>query len=419
MSESQVFVHVDLRGEPVLVGRLWVRVVRGRQSASFEYTREWLQHRERFALEPNLTPGAAPHHTAQGRALFGAIGDSAPDRWGRALIGRAERMAARKEGRTPRTLFEIDYLLGVSDVSRSGALRFAIDEEGPVLGDDDGPGVPPIIELRRLMSAAARFETNEASDEELQLILAPGSSLGGARPKASVRDNRGVLSIAKFQSHADGYDMVRWEAVALQLAEGCGIRVTASRVETVEKQSALIIERFDRHDQQRVPFLSAMSMLGAGDGDTHSYVEIAEAIRQHGASPSADLEQLWRRLAFNILISNTDDHLRNHGFLYSGSHGWVLSPAYDLNPTPTDIKPRELATTVNWDGDATASLELALEVVDSFGLDLATAKGIAREVGRAVADWRAVATDVGLDRNDSDRMATAFEHKDLALAVDG
>lgn len=419
MSESQVFVHVDLRGEPVLVGRLWVRVVRGRQSASFEYTREWLQHREHFALEPNLTLGAVPHHTAQGRALFGAIGDSAPDRWGRALIGRAERMAARREGRTPRTLFEIDYLLGVSDVSRSGALRFAVDEEGPFLGDDDGPGVPPIIELRRLMSAAARCETGDASDEELRLILAPGSSLGGARPKASVRDNSGVLSIAKFQSHADSYDMVRWEAVALQLAGQCGIRVTASRVETVEKQSALIVERFDRHDQQRVPFLSAMSMLGAGDGDTHSYVEIAEAIRQHGASPSADLEQLWRRLAFNILISNTDDHLRNHGFLYSGSHGWVLSPAYDLNPTPTDIKPRELATTVNWDGDATASLELALEVVDSFGLDLATAKGIAREVGEAVADWRAVAADVGLDRNNSDRMATAFEHKDLALAVDG
>src|SRR5438552_6399933 len=342
--EREVFVYVDLQGAPHLVGRLWGRVRKDRESATFEYHRSWLAHPERFSLEPALKLGPGPFHTPSDQPLFGAIGDSAPDRWGRVLMRRSGRRRADQERRTPRTLREIDYLLMVDDEARQGALRFSKEPGGPFLRPGAADRIPPMVKLPRLLVAAEHFEGDAETEEDIRLLLAPGSSLGGARPKASVRSKNGDLLIAKFPHKTDETNVVLWEALALRLSRKAGIKVPFWSVETISRKSVLILERFDRLNKRRIPFLSAMSMLGAKDNETHSYLDVVDAIRQHGAGIEADLEELWRRIVFYILISNTDDHLRNLGFLYAGSEGWRLAPAYDLNPVPVETKPRVLST---------------------------------------------------------------------------
>lgn len=413
--DRETFVYVALGENDRLVGRLWTRVRRGRESATFQYDDAWLEDPERFALEPALTLGPGAHHTAAGRTNFGALGDSAPDRWGRALMGCAERRLARSEDRAPRTLTELDYLLQVSDRSRQGALRFKAEPDGPFLGEAEANAVPPLIELPRLLAASDRVVLDEDDDALLALLLAPGSSLGGARPKASVVDMDGALAIAKFPKHDDDIDVVRWEAVALTLAERAGIDTPAWRLERPDNRSVLLVRRFDRRGTYRVPYLSAMSMLGANDGDQRSYLEIADALRQHGASATVDRQALWRRIVLSVLISNTDDHLRNHGFLYDGTAGWRLSPAFDLNPVPIDLKPRFLATAIDLEDNA-ASIELALSVADHFALDADAARAVAKDVANTVADWRRVAAELGLERSAIERMSSAFEHTDLQMA---
>ncbi len=276
--------------------------------------------------------------------------------------------------------------------------------------------IPPLVELPKLLSAVERVIDEKDTDEDLRLLFAPGSSLGGARPKASVREKDGDLAIAKFPRKDDETNAVIWEAVALALAKNAGIDVPVARVEMVKKKPVLLLRRFDRDGTRRIPFLSAMSMLGSKEMETRSYLEIVDALRQHGAAPKADMEVLWRRLVFNILISNTDDHLRNHGFLYAGQEGWRLSPAYDLNPVPLDIKPRILTTAISED-DNTASLALAMEVAGYFEIDDAKARGIAAQVGKAVAKWRDEAARLGIKKEEIDRMASAFEHDDLKLSI--
>jgi serine/threonine-protein kinase HipA len=247
-------------------------------------------------------------------------------------------------------------------------------------------------------------------------VPGPGSSLGGARPKASVREKDGHLAIAKFPRKDDAINTVVWEAVALSLARKSGIPVPQSHVENIASKPVLLLRRFDRDGERRIPFLTAMSMLGSKDRETRSYLEIVDALRQHGAAPQADMEALWRRLVFNILISNTDDHLRNHGFLYEGQAGWRLSPAYDLNPVPIDIKPRILSTAIDED-DNTASLALAMEVAGYCDLDDGQARDIARRVGKVVSKWRDEGARHGLTKNEIDRMESAFEHDDLKAAL--
>jgi serine/threonine-protein kinase HipA len=418
MMERQVFVYVDLGGVPHLVGRLWARVRKNKEGASFEYNDAWLKHPNRFSLEPALKLGPGPFHTLADTPMFGAIGDSAPDRWGRALMRRMERRRAEREGQAPRTLFEMDYLLLVDDEARAGALRFAETEGGPFLRQEEAKRIPPVLGLPKLLLAAEHVMEETDTEEDLRLLFAPGSSLGGARPKASVREKDGQLAIAKFPRKDDETNTVVWEAVALALAKKAGIPVPAARVETVARKPVLLLRRFDRDGKRRIPFLSAMSMLGAKDNETHSYLEIVDALRQHGAAPKADMEALWRRIVFNILISNTDDHLRNHGFLYDGSDGWRLSPAYDLNPVPTDIRPRILTTAINED-DSTASLALAMSVARYFELDTAKAREIAKQVGKAVSKWRNEAARHGISKNEIVRMASAFEHHDLKEALSG
>lgn len=413
--ERDIFVYADLNGAPHLVGRLWTRQVKGKESASFEYDEGWLAHPGKFALEPALALGPGTQHTLAGRALFGAIGDSAPDRWGRVLIQREEQRKARASSRAPRTLSESDYLLGVGDVARQGALRFAAQEGREFLAPQDAASIPPLIRLGELLNAAMHAAAGEESEHELQLLLAPGSSLGGARPKASVIDQDGRLSIAKFPQSDDTWPVTLWEAVALDLAGRAGIPVPDWRIVQVEGRSALLLSRFDREDAARIPFLSAMSILAAKDNEQHSYLEIMDALRQHGARPEEDARQLWRRIVFNILISNTDDHLRNHGFLYHAG-GWQLSPAYDLNPTPTDIKSRYLSLAID-ETDTAAALPLALEVAPRFGLKAEEAGKIAAEVAHATSGWRDRAAALGLMGKEIARMESAFEHDDLKLAL--
>jgi serine/threonine-protein kinase HipA len=418
MSDRTAYVYVDLDGKPVLVGTLYARFRKNRESATFTYDASWLNHPSRFALEPALVLHDLSHHTHTGQAIFGAFGDSAPDRWGRMLMRRAERQRAKAQKRSPRPLNEIDCLLGVNDETRQGALRFAEQLGGPFLAvTGDVPRVPPLVELPALLAASDRIAADKDDDDDLRLLLAPGSSLGGSRPKASVRDHDNRLLIAKFPHPGDETNQPAWEALALRLASSTGINASEGRLVTIANRSVLLLGRFDRVGNRRIPFLSAMSLLGTSDHETHSYLEIADALRQCSAAPSEDLVELWRRMVFSILISNVDDHLRNHGLLWEGPAGWRLAPAYDLNPTPTDIRPRVLSLAVD-DQDHTASLELAFQVAEYFGIDDKTAHRIANEVGQAVASWRKEAQRLGIRGAEIDRMASAFEHADLRQATD-
>lgn len=416
MTSPTAFVYADIASATRFLGRLFASASRGRETATFIYDPAWIEAEDHFALEPALALSRGPHYTAPGRTLFGALGDSAPDRWGQTLLRRDERRRAKAEGRTPRTLRDIDFLLGVTDSIRQGALRFSMSEGGPFVAPDNTLCVPPLVDLPRLLAATERFLSDEESAEDLSLLLAPGSSLGGARPKASVRDVDGSLLIAKFPKPDDEYRLVAWEAVALGLAHQAGIPVEQYRLETIAGRDVLLVRRFDRRGTERIPFLSALNMLGAAEGDRHSYPEIADALRMHGAAARTDLPQLWRRMVFTVLISNTDDHLRNHGFLYAGPGGWRLSPAYDLNPVPVDVRPRVLSTAIAVDLDPTASLDMAIEVAEFFDLKPDAARAIAAEVAAAVTRWRETAVNLGIARAEIDRMESAFEHDDLAAA---
>jgi serine/threonine-protein kinase HipA len=411
MNSKEVIVSISLGDEDVRVGKLWFHIRGSRESSTFEYDKKWLEHPEKFSLEPalNLTEGA--FHTKQGINIFGAIGDSAPDRWGRVLMRRAETNRARSQNTLPSTLLEIDYLLGVSDEARQGALRFSTpQDENIFLAPKQKTNIPPLVDLPNLLSATERFIEDNESAADLKLLLVPGSSLGGARPKASVRDKDGSLAIAKFSRKDDEFNVVIWETIALTLAKKAGIKVPLYRLETILEKPVLIIKRFDRRDKERIPFLSAMSMISAIENEQHSYLEIAYALAQNGAAPKEDMTELWRRIVFTIMISNTDDHLRNHAFIYERYKGWRLSPAYDLNPTPIEIKPKVLTTAIDF-YDTSASLETALSVIKEFRLKKDDAFQIIKEVRSAVMQWREVASGFGLSKRECDAMSSAFVYE--------
>jgi serine/threonine-protein kinase HipA len=411
MGSKEQYVSIQLGDDIIPVGKLWCHQRGMRQSTSFEYEQNWLKHPERFALDPALQLTKGAFHTQADQMLFGAIGDSAPDRWGRVLMRRAESARAKAVNEAPRTLLEADYLLGVNDEARQGALRFSLNPDGPFLTTKGKNSIPPLIDLPRLLSAAERYLDDDETAEDLKILLAPGSSLGGARPKASVRDKDGHLAIAKFPKKDDEFNIVVWEAVTLSLAEMAGVSVAQWRLEKILGKPVLIIRRFDREAQTRVPFLSAMSMLGAKDNEQHSYLEMAYALAQHGSAPNQDMEELWRRIIFTVLVSNTDDHLRNHGFIYKRHKGWQLSPAYDINPTPIEIKPRILSTAIDFD-DPSASIDTALSVIDEFRIKKNHANEIIQEVSAAVNQWRKISVRYGLEKKEIERMASAFEHEE-------
>ena len=386
------------------------------ESATFSYRDDYLQHAESYELDPGLPLQAGQHQTAIGHPLFGAMSDATADGWGRRLVRRAEAQRARDAGAQQRRLTEVDFLLGARDDLRQGALRFRGHDSEQYLAADS-EGVPHLIRLARLLNAAEELERDEPSSEDLRLLLHGGSSLGGARPKAHVLDTAGRLAIAKFPSpQADEWDVIRWEAVALTLAGNARITVPVHELHVIENRPVLVVRRFDRDANGRIGYVSAMTMLQAKDGEQASYLEIGGALEERSSDAEADLRELWRRIVFTILISNTDDHLRNHGFLRKSTAGWSLSPAFDLNPDP-EGETKQLATAIV-ENDALASLETALEVADLFRVSETEARAIISEVLAATKHWRDVARATGLGGQELDRLASAFEHPQSVIARD-
>lgn len=412
---SDIEVHIDIDAVARRVGTLHRHARRGSETTSFEYHATWLSDAEAFSLEPELPLGLGGFSPKGGRAIFGSIGDSAPDTWGRRLMQRAERRRAERDGRPVRTLQEADYLLGVADISRLGALRFRTEGEADFQAPNQA-GVPGLIALGRLLQITERILRDEETDDDLLMIFAPGSSLGGARPKASVIDQHNELSIAKFPKETDDYCVELWEAVALTLARSARIQTPNFELIRAAEKPVLLSRRFDRDGATRIPFLSALSMMGLKDGDRGSYPELVDVLTQQGAQAAVDAAELYRRMAFNVMISNVDDHLRNHGFLWKGKGGWILSPAYDLNPTPSDLRERILTTSIDLE-DGTCDLDLVLSVADFFGLSGADAKSIVKEVAQAISPWRDVALSFQARPAEVKRMESAFEHSDRERAL--
>lgn len=407
MSDKKVLVYINLKGKDEFVGTLWSHFYRGKETSDFEYSRDWLSNQKAFSLEPGIFLGAGKQVNPRQTPLFGSFSDSAPDTWGRILMKKYEAQLARENSRSPKTLNEIDYLLYVNDYARQGALRFKSEEDDQFLWPGDLKSIPPLVQLSQLLHATEKIIDSEEKNTDLQLLLAPGSSLGGARPKASVIDESGNLCIAKFPKKDDYSNNVLWESIALTLARSCGLNTQEWTLKKVANKDIIILKRFDRKGQERIHFLSAMSMLNAVDNDaeTHSYLDIADVIRQYGASPKEDLVELWRRIVFSILISNTDDHLRNHGFLYVNEKGWRLSPLYDVNPS---IDNKKILSTYITENDNTQSIDLALEICEYFGVSLKDANDIISDIKKSVSNWSLVAKSHGLSKKEIEQMASAF-----------
>ncbi len=403
MSEK-IEIHIGPDEATRHIGTCHMSGKRG-QSSVFSYTDEWLDRPDAFALDPaNLPLNRNPHHThSEKSALPGAVRDAAPDRWGRLLVKRA----FRKLGEI-RTLSEIDYLMAIDDRTRLGAMR--LKREGDEdFGHETGPfRIPPLVQLPALLNAANAIHGNTETAEDIKLLLNEGSPLGGARPKAAVIDTDGSLSLAKFPKPDDDRSIPHGEILALTLAKKAGINVASGRLEKAAGRSVALITRFDRDGERRIPFLSAMSLLGLDDGDAAPYTDIAECIRMYSSAPTEDLNELWRRVVFSVKIGNLDDHLRNHGFLYNGDGKWRLSPAYDLNPVPVEEKARELTTWISEEGPE-ADIGLALRAAPRFALKEDQAAEIVSEIVDALQGWRDIARKLGMTAADTDAYATAID----------
>ena len=404
MTES-IAVHIYQNGETHLVGRCRYVARRNRQSSVFEYDESWINRANAFALDPENLPleQRIVYTSSSKSALPGAIRDSAPDRWGQKLIQRAFRKSGEK-----RTLSEIDYLLAITDQTRIGALRFKREGEETFDHDIGHYRIPPMIRLSALLNAADAVQTNTETAEDLKLLLNEGSPLGGARPKSAVEDYDGSLAIAKFPKHDDDRSIPHGEVLAMTLAANAGINVARARILDVVGRPVSLITRFDRDRSRRIPFLSAMSLLGIEDGDEATYTDIAEVIRMHSSAPTEDLHELWRRIVFNVMAGNLDDHLRNHGFLYDNDDKWRLSPAYDLNPVPLIEKARELTTWISEEGPE-ADLELARAATPYFALKANRAEAIIDDVATALKGWRKTALQIGMSTADIAVYASAID----------
>jgi len=396
-------------GKPRIIGRLYSSLIRGKGLTAFEHDGEWLRSScSGITLDPELRLREGRQY-ADGKPMFGFISDSCPDRWGRLLMNRREAVQARDDGRKPRALTEADYLLGVYDEARMGALRFALEEGGAFLSADESLCAPPWTTVRALEAASSAFERDESGLDRrwLSQLIAPGSSLGGARPKASVMAPDGSLWIAKFPSKHDEWDTGAWEMVAHELAAECGLDVPEAKLEAYSGNGGTYLaKRFDRDGGSRIHFASAMTMLGMADGnaDGAGYLDIAAFIKADGASPSRDLRELWRRIVFSMAVSNTDDHLRNHGFLLTKA-GWALSPMYDVNP---NIYGDSLSLNVSRH-DGTMEPDIAVGTARHYGIGEAEAKVMAEEIrGTVGSRWRMIATEHGLGRDAIRRMEPAF-----------
>lgn len=413
MPAKKIYVHECwTSGTPTWMGCLYADSLRGKETCSFEYCTDWLKlHAHQCFLDPDLQLYRGRQYAPVNKALFGLFSDSCPDRWGRLLMRRREAVLASREKRKPRQLMETDYLLGVHDEARMGALRFSLQPDGPFLSFDSDMAAPPWVSLRELEAASLAFEKDEdeLNDRWLMLLLAPGSSLGGARPKATVKDADGHLWIAKFPSQHDEQDTGAWEQVAHELAKACGLQVPESHLDRFsDSGSTFLVKRFDRSHGVRIHFSSAMALLGQTDGadseSGSSYLDLAEFIMSNGSSPREDLAELWKRILFSMALSNTDDHLRNHGFLLT-ANGWRLSPLYDVNPVPYG---ETLSLNVSLE-DARIDPELAMDVAPFFGIKKDEALKTAKQILTTVKQlWRPLSEKCGIGRSAQRAMEPAF-----------
>jgi serine/threonine-protein kinase HipA len=401
------------------VGTLRVDIQGSRQSAGFEYHPDWLSYDDSFAIEPGLplVSGMQFHKQIRDGSLFhGAIADTEPDGWARRVILRdhaKRRQEERRKGVSPDELPQnpLDFLLAIDDTNRVGALRFR-DENGVFqrASQRGRRAAPPLVELRALLSATHAVETNTDTAADLAYLRGRGTSLGGLRPKCSVVDDNGRLSIGKFPSVSDDRAVTKGEVLALRLARAAGINAASARLIDSDGPAVALIERFDRRESGgRIPYISAATMLGveASDPSEHTYTEIIDVLRQHGADAQSDIEELWRRIAFFVRITNVDDHLHNHGFLHVARGQWRLAPAFDVNPFPD--RARELKTWISEQSGPEASIEALMSICGYCRIDVPKAKAILREVNQAVTLWREVGREIGMTNSELDQFTDAFE----------
>jgi serine/threonine-protein kinase HipA len=409
----EVYAHWQGIPAPVLMGTLSVTPAKGKESFSFAYAAPWLQMGFGQMIDPDLQFFSGTYYPRDDKQNFGIFLDSCPDRWGRVLMQRREAAIAKLESRSPKKLLESDFLLGVYDGHRMGALRFKLQGSNEFLNNNAAMAAPPWTSLRELEQASLKFEEDNIDDPEylkwIGMLIAPGSSLGGARPKASVTDAKKKLWIAKFPSKHDDKDIAAWEMVTSELATKAGLHIAEAKLQQFNNRYHIFItKRFDRTSKgERIHFASAMTLLGHKDGDNAegaSYLELVEFITRHGAAVEKDLEELWRRIVFSICVKNTDDHLRNHGFLLTDK-GWVLSPAYDINPNEYG---KGLSLNIS-DTDNSLNLDVAMEVAGFFRINDITAHKIIKQVKTATSGWKKLAAKYKISAAEQDRMAAAFE----------
>lgn len=415
-------VDVCVGRAAALVGQLVYARQGQREFSTFAYDTQWLTRPDRFEVSPDMPLVAgfqARRAPAKADSIFcHALADTAPDAWGRRVIARAHAKARQRNPELA-ALTELDYLAAVDDFSRVGALRLR-DGNGAFLRttEEGQRATPPLLELEHIYSASRAVERSQETAEDLRYLQGKGTSLGGMRPKCTILDAQGRLAIGKFPSQGDERSVTRGEVLALRLAAQAGIEASSARIVSPNGTPVALIERFDRtEDFARIPYLSAASMLQASREQDHAYTEIADAIRAKCVNPTQDAQQLWRRMVFNLLITNVDDHLQNHGFLYVGNGQWRLAPAFDLNPFPD--KDRESKTWLSADTGPIDSLQMLMQHANYFGLGApGAAHAVLAEVVAAVSGWRALAVspEIGMSRVDLDDFAPAFEHEAMQHA---
>lgn len=420
MKEILVYANWLELPELKLMGSLRTEITKGEEIFSFEYSKEWLGGEFAQDLDPDLKLYSGPQYLTDEKPNFGLFLDSSPDRWGRMLMKRREAIKERKEGEKPRKLFESDFLLGVNDETRMGGLRFKLNEDGEFLESNEEVKTPPMTSIRELERASLRIEDEDFFKDTdakkwLKILIGPGSSLGGARPKASVRHPDGSLWIAKFPSKNDDKDSGIWELLVNKMAKAIDINMAEATASIFsQKQHTYLSKRFDRSiNNERLHFASAMTLLGYKDGYSHkeggSYLELVELIERYGASPDIDLIELWKRVVFSVGVSNTDDHLRNHGFILTRK-GWRLSPAYDINPNQDGIG---LSLNIS-ENDNSLNFNLCLEVAEYFRWSLKDAKDYIEKVQKEISNWNIRAKELHIPNNQIKFMESAFEKKHIS-----
>ncbi|MCZ6804136.1 MAG: HipA domain-containing protein [Proteobacteria bacterium] len=419
---QSIQIHLDSpsASASLNVGALQIENIKGHEIFTFQFSEEALSHPHINLLFPNVAVSKGHFHLShtENAALFKMLTDSMPDRWGKVLLKKKQLNEAKVSGTSKRMpdLNDSDYLLQLSDQTRMGAFRFYNPESEVYLGPND-QAIPPVSRVQELQEICCKVENDDAVGSWLEQLIAPGTSLGGARPKANMINEKGVLCIAKFPGKNDEIDVGLWEFITNRLAHQCNINVPDCDIDKFNSEySTLLCERFDRNNQnERIHFVSAMALTQHNDGDEEaSYLEIAEVIKQHGQDAAVNLHELWRRIVFNIAVSNGDDHLRNHGMLLQ-PEGWVLTPAYDVNPGSG--KSGYLQLNID-DADNSADFDLALSSAEYFELDMTQAKAILKEVHISVTQWETSAKQQGASQNEIDIMQSAFQTEALAAHLE-